>query len=166
VLAATIRRELLVMEPDLLFAEGAQTLEARTSTALLPARAAASGVGTVGLIAMGLAAIGLYGVIAYAVAQRTREIGLRMALGARRGAVMSLVMRQGLTVVGAGLAVGAVFGVGAARLISGVLYGISPADPLAWAGGVAVLVGSSILANAIPALRAARVEPSVALRHE
>jgi len=165
-LAATIRRELTAMEPDILFPEGLQTLQDRADTALLPARIAATGVSGVGIVAMALATIGLYGVIAFSVARHTREIGIRIALGAQPAAVVRMVMRQGLGVIGIGIAVGAVLGFGAARLLAGALYGISPADPIAWAGAVAVCVTSGLLANAWPARRAARLDPSVALRTE
>src|SRR6185437_12094437 len=100
---------------------------------------------------------GLYGVIAYSVARRTREIGIRMALGAKPGGVLSLIMRQGLTVAAAGATVGAVLAIGAAKAVSGALYGVGPADPIAWAGAFVTLFIVSALANVIPARRAARV---------
>jgi putative ABC transport system permease protein len=117
-----------------------------------------------------LAAIGLYGVIAYSVARRTREIGIRMALGASASAVLRLVMRQGLIVaatgLAGGLAVGCVVGALARTQISGMLYGVSIADPVSWGIAAAVLLTASSLANFIPAWRAARVQPSQALRTE
>jgi ABC-type antimicrobial peptide transport system permease subunit len=115
---------------------------------------------------MVLAAIGLYGVIAYSVARRTREIGIRMALGATRGSVLGLVMRQGLHVAAPGLIVGALLALGASRVIAGALYEVSFVDPVAWGTAVALVLAVCPLANLVPASRAARVDPSVALRGE
>src|SRR5213079_2263430 len=97
----------------------------QVAATLLPAKAGAAAVSAVGVVAMLLASIGLYGVIAYSVARRTREIGIRVALGARPGTVVRLVMRQGLLVAIAGLSAGCVLAVAAARAIAGALYGIS-----------------------------------------
>jgi ABC-type antimicrobial peptide transport system permease subunit len=137
---------------------------------LFPMRASAWLVSGVGLVAMLLAAIGLYGVIAYSVARRTKEIGIRVALGARPGAVVGLVMRQGLVVALAGLlagvAVTSMVAVLAARMISGILYRVSVSDPFSWGGAAVVLLTVSAFANLIPAWRASRVDPSEALRIE
>jgi ABC-type antimicrobial peptide transport system permease subunit len=113
-----------------------------------------------------LAGIGLYGVIAYSVARRTREIGIRVALGAQPGAVVALVMRQGLLVAVAGLLGGCLLAAIAARAIAGTLYGVSSADPLSWLAAAAVLLIASALANLVPAWRAAHVDPCEALRSE
>ncbi len=164
-LVDAMRRELLGMDPNLLFLDN-QTMKTQVGATLLPAKFGAMSVSAVGVIAMLLAAIGLYGVIAYSVAQRTREIGIRMALGAKPGEVLGLIMRQGLTVAAAGAAGGAVLAIGAAKAVSGALYGVGPADPVAWAGAVGALLIVSVLANAIPARRASRVNPSIALRFE
>jgi ABC-type antimicrobial peptide transport system permease subunit len=118
------------------------------------------------LIAMALAGVGLYGVISYSVARRTREIGLRMALGAGRRAVLGLVMRQGLSVTGLGLVAGCLLSAAAMRAVAGALYGVTAADPLAWGVAAAVLIGVSALASLVPALRAAGVHPSAAIRVE
>jgi predicted lysophospholipase L1 biosynthesis ABC-type transport system permease subunit len=164
-LLTTMRRELLAIEPDAVFLDS-QTMEAQVDMALLPARLAAQMASLVGLVATVLAAIGLYGVIAYAVARRTREIGIRMALGAAPGGVIGLVMRQGLAVAIAGVVLGAGIAYGAASAISSGLYGVSPTDPMAWGGSIVALLGSAALANYLPARRASRVDPSVALRTE
>jgi hypothetical protein len=119
-----------------------------------------------GLVAMTLAAIGLYGVIAYSVARRTREIGIRMAFGAARASVLTLIMRQGLGVAVGGLVLGSALALVAARALAGVLYGVSAADPIARGGAAAVLFAIAALANVIPASRAARIQPTVALRSE
>ena len=164
-----MRKELLTIDPNVIFIEN-QTMEMQVDATLFPMRASAWLVSGVGLVAMLLAAIGLYGVIAYSVARRTKEIGIRVALGARPGAVVRLVMRQGMLVAAAGLVAGvAVTGVVAilfARMIAGVLYRVSVGDPFSWIGAAALLLAVSALANLIPAWRASRVDPSEALRIE
>jgi putative ABC transport system permease protein len=117
-------------------------------------------------VAMLLAAAGLYGVMSYSVAQRTKEIGIRMALGARRPNVLALIVKQGMALVLMGIAAGIMLSFGMTRLISGMLFGITATDPLTFAG-VAILLGAvAFLANYLPALRAASVDPMVALRYE
>jgi putative ABC transport system permease protein len=117
-------------------------------------------------IAMVLAAIGLYGVMAYSVAQRTKEIGVRMALGARRGDVLVLVVKQGMALVLTGIAAGILLSFGMTRLISGMLFGISATDPLTFAVVAALLGMVAFIANYLPARRAASVDPMIALRYE
>ncbi|MGH9347575.1 MAG: ABC transporter permease [Vicinamibacterales bacterium] len=164
-LLAAVERELLALERNLLFM-GNMTMDAQIAATLYPLRVAATLVGGAGTVAMVLAAIGLYGVIAYSVARRTREIGVRMALGAARSSVLGLVMRQGLTVAVVGLVAGCVLAFLATRALSGILYGVTGADPVAWGGAAAVLLTIAALANLIPAQRAARIQPTVALRVE
>jgi ABC-type antimicrobial peptide transport system permease subunit len=164
-----MRREVLAIDPNVVFIEN-QTMEMQIDATLFPMRASAWLVSGVGLVAMLLAAIGLYGVIAYSVARRTKEIGIRVALGARPGAVVGLVMRQGLLVAIAGLIAGglltAAVTVIAARMIAGVLYRVSVADPFSWFMAALLLLCVSVFANLIPAWRASRVDPSEALRIE
>jgi ABC-type antimicrobial peptide transport system permease subunit len=160
-----MRREMVALEPNAVFLDS-QTMTAQVDMALLPARLAAQTASLVGVVATLLAAIGLYGVIAYAVSRRTREIGIRMALGAAPGGVIGLVMKQGMAVAGAGVAAGVVIGYLAARAIASGLYGVSALDPLAWTTAVVTLLGSAALANYLPARRASLVDPSIALRTE
>ncbi|MGE5816128.1 MAG: ABC transporter permease, partial [Acidobacteriota bacterium] len=164
-LVGAIRREILAMEPHAVFLDS-QTMQAQVDTTLLPARLAAETIGLVSLVATLLAATGLYGVIAYTVSRRTREIGIRMALGAAERGVLAMIMRQGLGVAGIGLVVGAGLAWFAARAIASALYGVGAADPIAWGGALTVLLGAAALANYIPARRASRIPPSLALRME
>jgi predicted permease len=164
-LLAAMRRELTALEPNIVFLDN-QTMEAQVAATLLPAKMGAISVSAVGVVAMLLASIGLYGVIAYSVARRTREIGIRMALGARPAAVVGLVMKQGLTLAAVGVGVGALLSFGAAKAVAGALYGVSFADPLAWGAAVVTLLVVSALANLVPARRASIVDPSSALRAE
>jgi len=139
-------------------------MDAQVATVLLPAKVGAMSVSAVGVVAMLLASIGLYGVIAYSVARRTREIAIRMALGAQPSAVVGLVMRQGLGIAAVGVGVGAVLALGAAKAVAGALYGVSFVDPLAWSSAVGLLFFVAALANLLPARRASLVDPSSALR--
>jgi putative ABC transport system permease protein len=117
-------------------------------------------------LALMLAGLGLYGVLAYAVTQRTREIGVRMALGARPAQALALVARESASVVGVGLVLGCAGALASARLFAGLLFGVGPADPTALLGAVLVLGGISSVATLLPARRAALVDPAVALRAE
>ena len=123
-------------------------------------------LGTFAVMALLLAAVGLYGVLAYVVARRTHEIGIRLAIGADRGQVVGMVLRQGLTLAAVGLAVGFVCALGLTRLMGSVLYEVTPGDPWTYAAVGAALLAVSVAASAIPALRAARVNPLEALRAE
>jgi len=117
-------------------------------------------------VAMLLAAIGLYGVMSYSVAQRTHEIGIRIALGARRPDVLALVVKQGMTLAFIGIAAGTLLSLAVTRLISGMLFGITATDPLTFSGVATLLAAVAFLANYLPARRAAKVDPMVALRYE
>jgi ABC-type antimicrobial peptide transport system permease subunit len=160
-----MRRELLALEPGVIFLDN-QTMDAQVAATLLPAKAGALGVSSVGVVAMLLASIGLYGVIAYSVARRTREIGIRMALGAQPSAVVGLVMKQGLAIAAVGVGVGAVLALGGAKAMAGALYGVSFVDSVAWGAAIGLLFLVTALANLIPARRASVVDPSRALRSE
>jgi ABC-type antimicrobial peptide transport system permease subunit len=121
-------------------------------------------MGIFAVAALILAMIGIYGVLSYAVTQRSQEISVRMALGAQRGDVIRLVAASGLGLVACGLAVGLVAALALARLIDSLLYGIEPSDPLTFAIAGLVLVGVALVATILPALRAARMAPAQALR--
>lgn len=164
-LLAAMRRELLTMEPGLVFVNST-TLSDSMAMSLLPARVGASLAAAFGGVGTLLAAIGLYGVIAFSVARRTREIGVRMAIGADSRNVLGLVMRQGLSLTAVGAGVGVVLAGLAATTLSGVLYGVGPFDAPAWGAAVIVLFVSAAAANFIPARRAMRVDPITALRTE
>ena len=164
-LLARVRQELLAMEPNLVFLDN-QTMEAQIAGTLLPVQAGAWLASVVGAVALTLAAIGLYGVVAYSVSRRTREIGVRMALGADRLRVLGLVLRQGFSLVAVGLGLGGILAALGLRGLTGVLYGVGVADPLAWGVAALALTLAAAAANAIPAHRATRVNPSVALRAE
>jgi len=123
-------------------------------------------LGVFGALALVLGAIGIYGVLAYSVAQRTHEIGIRMALGARRGDVLRMVFTQGAKIAGAGVLIGIVASIGLTRLMTNLLFSVSPADPATFAAVAIVLVLVALLASYVPARRTLRVDPMIALRHE
>jgi putative ABC transport system permease protein len=164
VILAAARDELRQLDPQL--PASGKTLEERLAMPLLPVRLAASLLGGFGLLALALAAVGIYGVMSYSVTRRTREIGIRMALGARASAVLGLTVRQGMAPVALGVAVGLAAALGLARFARSLLFGVSAADPLTYAGVAALLTAVALLACYVPARRAARVDPLVALRNE
>jgi predicted permease len=163
-LVARVRETMLGLEPDLLLMES-QTMRTQMQGMLFPVRVAAALVTAFSALGLALAAVGLYGIIAFAVAERTREIGIRMAVGARPQTVIGLVLKQGLTLAGVGLAFGSALGIVATRVLAGTLYGVTGADPVAWGSAAAVLLGANLAANAVPAWRAVRVDPVRALRN-
>jgi predicted permease len=142
------------------------TLGEHTDLMLFPSRLAASLLGVFGLLGLLLAAVGLYGVVAFSVARRTREVGVRRALGARRGQVVAMILREGLTLVAVGLAVGLGIGWLASGVFEGLLFGITPGDPLTYVLVAGVLFSIAGLANFLPARRAAAAAPTEALRYE
>ena len=156
---------------DLLREEGilvreVKTLEEQTGRTLLQERMLAKLAGFFGLVALALASIGLYGVLSTAVARRTNEIGLRLALGARRGDVLSLWLREAGVLVAIGIVLGLPAALAATRWIESFLFGLTPADPLTIAAAIAVLGGVAALAAYLPARRAANLDPMAALRYE
>ena len=143
-----------------------KTMEEHVSASLARPRLNSAMVTAFAGLALTLAAIGLYGLMSYAVGQRTHEIGIRMALGAERRDVLRLILRQGLvlTFVGAGLGLAGAFGL--TRLLANMLYGVTPTDPLTFAAVSAALIIVAGLASYVPARRATKVDPMVALRCE
>jgi putative ABC transport system permease protein len=164
-LAAAVRRAVAEVDPE------QPLMNVRPLAEYVDAAAAARRfglgiVGTFAAIALLLAALGLYSVTAYVVAQRTREIGVRVALGADRREVVRLVVRGALGLAGVGAAAGVVASAATSRLIAGQLYGVTAADPITLGGVAVVLCGAALLAGWLPARRAARVDPAVVLRNE
>jgi putative ABC transport system permease protein len=123
-------------------------------------------VGFFGVLALLLAAIGIYGVISYSVGQRTREIGIRIALGAQRGNVFGIVMGHGIKLASLGIAIGFFAALGMGRMLTGFLYGVSAADPLTFASVAVFLAAVALAASFFPARRAAKIDPMQALRSE
>jgi putative ABC transport system permease protein len=164
-LARAVQREVWSLDGNQPVAD-VQTMEARVTAALAQPRFALLLLSSFAFLAVAMAAVGIYGVISYTVSQRSHEIGIRMAVGADRGKVVSYVLRQGLTVVIAGLIVGAAAALGLTRLLSGLLYEVSASDPLTYAAGVLLLAAVAALACGVPALRAARFHPVEVLRRE
>jgi ABC-type antimicrobial peptide transport system permease subunit len=129
-------------------------------------RAGAALFSIFGALALGLAVVGLYGVKAYSVARRTREIGIRMALGAQGGAVLRMIMGEGFIMVISGVGIGLLLAMATARILSGILYEVGPLDPLAFTVAPLVLIAAALLATWLPARRATQVNPIQALRTE
>ena len=134
--------------------------------ALWGVRLIAEVVAAVGVVGLALSVLGLYGVIAYSVSQRTREIGIRMAVGASEGRVLAMILRQGATLTAAGAGLGLILTLAASTVISSLLNGVNPRDPAVYAGALAVLAGVTLFATYLPARRAASVDPQDALRAE
>ncbi len=163
----TIRAALRQLDPDLpLIQLTPYSNLVNKSIGLWVVRLGAILFGTFGAIALVLAVVGVYGVKAYAVARRTREIGIRMALGAHPRDVFSLVMKQGALQTALAVTVGLALSLGVGRLLAGMLYEVSPSDPYALVGSAALLAGAALLACYLPARRATKVNPVTALRAE
>jgi len=143
-----------------------RTLERVLSSSLDQRRFSLAMFGVFGLVALLISAIGIYGLVAYSVAQRTREIGIRMALGAQAGSVLGLVIRSGMALTVTGLAIGIVAALALTRLLSSMLFGITPTDPMTFATVAVALTIVSVIACWIPARKATRVDPLIALRQE
>ncbi|HKP85375.1 MAG TPA: ABC transporter permease [Blastocatellia bacterium] len=162
---AGIRSKIQEIDPSLSVLN-VQTLNDRIDGSLQGERTQATLLGTAGLLALLLASVGLYGVMAYSVAQRTREIGIRMALGASRKNVMGLVLKQGVWLVSTGVAIGLGLAFIVSRFIASSLFGVTAVDPVTFASAPLLLIAVSLVASFIPARRATKVDPMIALRYE
>jgi predicted permease len=160
---AALRRESAAIDPSLTIF-GAEPMTEYVAASLFGAKIAASLLSVLSGLGLLLAAVGLYSVMAYSVAQRTSEIGIRVTLGAQPKDIMRLVIRQGISFALIGLVVGSLAAAALARVISATLVGVSPADPLVYVGATAFTVLVTLVAAAFPAWRALRVDPAVALR--
>ena len=164
-LGDTVRRELRAANDNVaIFAT--RTLRTHVRDALGGERLTASLVSVCGLLALVLAVIGLYGAIAYLVTRRTREIGVRIALGATPRGVLALVVREGMWIAGAGIAIGLVAAAIAARALPLGLYGVTPLDVRTYVAVMVILAATAALAALIPACRAVRIDPARALTHD
>ena len=144
----------------------AQTFEEYASVGLTPQRLAAAVSGSLGVVGLLLAAIGIYGVTAYMVTSRTREIGIRMALGARESIVVAMVVRQGMTLTGIGAAIGLILAAAASRLLGSWLFGVGPTDPITFIGAAVLFCAIGLAACFTPARRATQIDAMEALRYE
>jgi putative ABC transport system permease protein len=163
--APAVRREIQELDRNLAVTS-IQTLDDVLSSSLYAARMGAILLVIFGSLALLLAGIGLYGVMSYAVSRRTREIGIRMALGAQTGNVLRLVLREGLTLVAGGVSAGLIVAFAVTRLLASFLYGVSTLDVATFVAIPIVLALVALLASYLPARRASRVDPMIALRYE
>jgi putative ABC transport system permease protein len=143
---------------------GVKTMNELMDEALFGQRLSAGMMGVLALVALALAVVGIYGVVAYGVTQRTHEIGIRMALGAKTGDILRLVLRQGMRPVAIGLAIGIAGAFGVSRLLTHALFDMNASDPATFAATPALLAAAALVAIYVPARRATRVEPMKALR--
>ena len=163
--AAGVRQEIQSLDRDLAVTS-LQSLDDVLAGSLFAARMGAALLSIFGLLALLLAGVGLYGVMSFSVSRRTREIGIRMALGAEKGNVLRLVLKQGMSLVAGGVAGGLIVAFAVTRLLTSFLYGVSALDAVTFLAVPAVLAFVALLASYIPARRAAKVDPMIALRYE
>jgi putative ABC transport system permease protein len=162
-LAASVRNTIWSVDKDQTVAD-IDTMGHIVAQAVARQRFSMVLLGLFAILALLLASVGIYGVMSYSVAQRTREIGIRIALGARRGDVLQMTVAQGLKLVGAGMLLGLIAAFLLTRVLATLLFGVSPTDPITFAGISMVLLTVAILASYVPALRATKVDPIIALR--
>jgi len=163
--AAAIRQDVQAMDKDLPVTDIAQMADVMRTSAAQP-KFRTLLLGLFAAMALVLAATGIFGVISYSVSRRTREIGVRVALGASRGEILRMILRETLVLAGTGLAVGIPCALGASRLMGHMLFGVSAGDPVTLVAVGCTLAGVALLAAYWPARRAMRVDPTVALRYE
>jgi predicted permease len=160
-----VRKEVAGLDKDVPIFD-VKTMDQRVAASLANRRFAAYLLGAFSLIAVLLAAVGLYGVMAQSVMQRSREIGVRMALGARSGDVLGMILRQGAALIAGGLAAGMLAALGLTWLMKSLLFGVKPFDPITFATVAVVLLIVSLAATYVPARRATRLDPVAVLRDE
>ncbi len=164
-LIAAVRQKILEIDPDLPIA-GVQSMNDVVDASVAQPKLLTQLVGVFATFALLLAAIGIYGVMAYSVARRTQELGIRVALGAQPADILKIVLGQGMRLVLIGLGLGVAVSLGLTRLLASLLFGVSTTDPWTFAGVALVLVAVTMLASYLPARRAMRVDPIIALRYE
>jgi ABC-type antimicrobial peptide transport system permease subunit len=164
-LIPALRRIIQQADPDLPMI-GIRTEREQIDATMQMERTLATLTTSFGVLALLLASVGIYGIMAYSVAQRTNEIGIRLALGARPVQVRSMILRESTWLTAGGIVVGVGAALGLTRLVKSMLYGVTPNDPVTLAAGVALLLAVALVATWIPARRAASVQPMEALRHE
>jgi predicted lysophospholipase L1 biosynthesis ABC-type transport system permease subunit len=162
---STLRTEAHRLDPESSVIDP-RTLTQEIDELLVRERILAVLAGVFGMIALVLATVGLYGVITYSVSNRTRELGVRMALGASSGSILRMVLRESLGPIVIGLIIGVPLAIAGARLSSAILYGIPPMDALTFAGAISILMLAGVVAAFVPARRACSIDPMRVLRHE
>jgi putative ABC transport system permease protein len=163
--SAAIRKQVLAIDPDQPVTR-IRAMNDVIATSVAPRKFNTLALGLFASVALILAAIGIYGVMAFSVAQRTQEIGIRIALGAQMKDVLRMVVKQGMTLAIVGIAIGVIVAIAVTRLMKSLLYGVTATDPTTFAIIALLLSGVALLACYLPARRAARVDPMIALRCE